>query len=72
MKRYLVQHQMMHANPTRWADSIEEAFAAAELVWGPECVDVRQEISDGDSGDRWFRAGGVREWRHVPGIMQKS
>jgi hypothetical protein len=71
MKRFLVQHQMMHANPTRWADSIEEARAAAEPIWGPHCVDVRQEISDGETGARWFRAGGEPGWQYTPGIAPK-
>jgi hypothetical protein len=72
MKRYLVQHQMMHANHSRWADSIEEARVAAELVWGPHCVDVRQEISDGETGERWVRAGGALGWQHAPGILAES
>jgi hypothetical protein len=61
---YLVQHQMMRANPTRWADSIEEARAAAELIWGAHCIGVRQEISDKEPGERWFGADGASGWQH--------
>lgn len=68
MKRYLIQHQMMHSNYTRWADSLEEAKTAAETVWGPQCSEVRQEISDGETGERWMRSDGRPDWQHAPAL----
>jgi hypothetical protein len=68
MKRYLVQHQMLHANPTAWADSLEEAKSAADTIWGRECVGVRQEISDGETGERWFWTDGHLKWQHGPAL----
>lgn len=65
MKRYLIQHQMLHANPTAWADTIDEAKAKADRIWGPHCVRVRQEISDED-GYRLIRYDGRPDWDEVP------
>jgi hypothetical protein len=64
MKRYLIQHQTMRANPTAWADTVDEAKSSADTIWGPECTGVRQEISDGETGERWFRSDGRSEWQH--------
>jgi hypothetical protein len=71
MKRYLIQHQMLHANPTAWADTVDEAKSAADTLWGAECDGVRQEISDGETGERWFRADGRPEWQHGPATRQQ-
>lgn len=48
MKRYLIQHQTLHANPAAWADTFDEAKYMADTIWGPQCSGARQEINDGE------------------------
>ena len=68
MKRYMIQHEMLHANPTACADTVEAAMSAADIIWGAESAGVRQEISDGATGERWFRSNGRPEWQHGPAL----
>ena len=72
MKRYLIQHQGVSSNHTRWADTLDEAKAAADGVWDAACVGIRQEISDGDTGERWIRWDGRPEWMHAPALRRTS
>jgi hypothetical protein len=71
MKRYLIQHQMLHVNPAEWADTFDEAQFTADTIWGPQCSGVRQEISDGETGERWLRADGHPEWQHGPPLRPR-
>ena len=69
-RRFLVQHLDMGegkngANWTRWADTLEEAVAAANAVYDPTDPNVRQEIIetiDDDTTEWRFRGGSSTEW----------
>jgi hypothetical protein len=53
------------ANWTSVFDTLEQAMAASEAVWGPERFNVRQEINDPETGERWSRADGQPTWNHT-------
>jgi len=52
-------------NWTSVFDTLEQAMAASEAVWGPERFNVRQEISEEGTGDRWSRTDGQPTWNHT-------
>jgi len=68
-KRFLVQHLDMTSGPsganwTKQCDDPAEAFASCEEVWSPDASPARQEILDGETRERWFRADGAADWQH--------
>jgi hypothetical protein len=68
-QRFFVQHQDMTAGRTgeNWVqrfDTLEAAKAALDGVWDPSNLDVRQEITDTETGERWHRGQGGSEWWH--------
>jgi len=67
VRRFFVQHLDMDAGPnganyTGWFDTLEQAVAGADELYGPQSLGVRQEIADGEGPDRWFRTGGDPTW----------
>ena len=69
-RRFLVQHLDMGEGKnepiwTRWADTLEEALAAADAVYNPTDPNVRQEIIetiDDDTTEWRFRVEFQTEW----------
>jgi hypothetical protein len=49
-------------NWTAWHRTLDEAMAAANRVYGPREVLVRQEIIDTATGEWRFRGGGHLDW----------
>jgi hypothetical protein len=66
-RRFLIQHLDMGegANGSNWTayrQTLEGAMAAADAVFDPSNLAVRQEIQDSKTRSWQFRGGGYREW----------
>jgi predicted DNA-binding protein YlxM (UPF0122 family) len=66
-RRFLIQHLDVNdgtngANWTAYRQTLEGARAAADAVYDPKNIALRQEIQDSKTGGWWFRGGGTSEW----------
>jgi hypothetical protein len=66
-RRFLIQHLDMGegANGSNWTayrQTLQGAMAAADAVFDPSNLAVRQEIQDSKTGSWQFRGGGHPEW----------
>ena len=47
----------------RFYDTLDEAQSSCDKVWKTPGI-IRQEITDTETEERWFRADGQQDWHH--------